>query len=137
MRLPGFDEIFKLVTASGIAGADTLHAWTNVKGEEHPGEGAGGDGAVGVPWASGEGVHPLEQGGGGETLRPGVVGEAIADVGEKLLAVLQIEGSFCPEDVGERFADTRGPVTANGVGELEKRLAHVAAARIEVRREIL
>ena len=53
MRLPGFDEIFKLIAARWIAGADALHTWTNVKGEKHPGEGAGGDGAVGVPWASG------------------------------------------------------------------------------------
>src|SRR5215471_9464720 len=109
----------------------------NVEGEEQAGEGASSDGAVGVPRASGEAMHPLQQGGGGETLGPGVVGEAIADIGEELLAVLQIEGDFFLEDVGEGFANARGPVTANGVGELEKRLTHVAAARREVRREIL
>src|SRR5215471_8328774 len=100
MRVPRLNEVFELVTAGGISRTDALDAWMNVEGEEHPGEGAGGDGAVGVPWASGEAVHPLQQGSGGKTFGPGVVSKAIADVAEKLLAVLQIECCFFLEDVG-------------------------------------
>src|SRR5215470_14206573 len=80
MRLPGRDEIFELITAGGICRTDALHAWMDLEGEKHPGEGAGGDGAVGVPGTRGKALHPFQQSGGGETFGPGVVSEAIADV---------------------------------------------------------
>src|SRR5437016_7676926 len=118
MSLPMRDEVGQLVAAGGSDRADALQAGQNVESAEQPGEGAGGDGAVHVPRPSGEVVQPGQQGSGGEALGPGVVGEAIADVGEELHAVFQVKGDFLLKDIGEGFADAEGPGTADVVGQL-------------------
>jgi hypothetical protein len=92
--------------------------------------------AVDVPRTLREGVHPVEEDGGGETFGIGVVGEAVADGSEELKAGLEMEGGFVFKDGGEGLTGPGGPFTSHHVGELEQRLAQILAAGREVGRKV-
>ena len=136
MGLPRLHEILKLVTASGTGLAVALNPGMNFEGGEQLGDGASGDGTVRIPRAGGEALHPFQQRGGGETLSVVVIGKAVADVGQQLLAVMQIEYGLFFKEVDEGFADAGGPWAADGVSEFEQRLAHIPLAWGEVGRKV-
>jgi hypothetical protein len=89
----------------------------NAEGVEEAGEGVGGEAAVRIPRTGGEGVNPLEEGGGGEAIRVAVVGEAIVDVGQELEVRLEIDGGLQVEDGGESFHGAVQPGASDQGGE--------------------
>lgn len=136
MGLPWLHEVLKLVATGGTGFAVALNAGMNFEGGEQLGDGASGDGTVCIPGAGGEALHPFQQQGGGETLGVAVIGKAVAEVGQQLHAVAQIEYGLFFKEADEGLADAGGPFAADGAGELQQWFAHIPLAWGEVGRKV-